>query len=319
MQIRIGIGIPGNGNAVAAFQPTSISGNMLWLDVRSGITIGGTPLASGTSPPVVTLTGTLNQSQPVLLDIVGAGTLGVATVRWTFDMVNYTAPVPTAATVPIGSTGITANFPAGSYSADNAYQTTVASWLDRSSAANLLVQGTASLQPLLSYDSSIGICVLASGNQRLVCATGGVTGTAAHSIFGKLNWQDAGPTGGAGFCSVGGSAGQTSALGSLGAGYVTWYGGSGLGSGTGSNPATGTVLRMGKTRAAAGNTTGYLNGAVDMVPTSLAFNLSAGFVVGSFFDGGGASFPSPFSQVIAYSKELNGAEIAALDAFLASV
>lgn len=300
--------------------PTDISGCMLWLRPSLGITLGTTMLAAGTSPPAVTISGTLAQSCPLLLGNFTSGTLGVSTFQWSVtDGATWSSSIATAASVNLASLGIDVAFPAGTYSTDNTYHATVASWVDQSAAANVLVQATANLQPKLVYESALGgPAILASGNQRLVCATGGVTGSAAHSLFAKVLWNNAGPTGGAGFAAVGKSAGQTSALGALGGAYATWYGGSGLGSGTGSTGHNGQTLRIGKTRISAGNTVGYVNGTVDMASTSLAFNLSAGFVVGSFVDGSGGAFPSRFSHVVAHNKVLSAEEISLLDGYLGS-
>lgn len=319
MQVRLGIGIPCSGNAAAAFRPSDISGLILWLDPSSGITLSTTLFAEGTTPPVVTMSGTLGQSCPLKLGNFTGGTLGVATFQWTVDNgATWSASIATAASVAIGTTGLTVAFPAGTYNANNTYKAAVSAWVDRA-VGNNLVQATTSLQPVLEYNAALGgVCVRPSGtSSRLVCATGGLTGSAAHSLFTKVQWKNVGPTSGAGICAIGKAGGSTSMLAAIGAGYVTCYGGSGLGSGFGSPPAVDAIVRMGKTRIAAGDTVGYVDGAQDMAPTSLAFNLTAGFTAGAFVDGGPASFVAPFTHVLAYSKALSAGEIAQVDAFLA--
>jgi hypothetical protein len=76
---------------------------------------GAPPLIpSGLTPPQVTLTGrpTLG-SYLTVLQVTTGGTLGTAVFRWSADGgITWTSSVATAATVLLGSTGMTANFPA---------------------------------------------------------------------------------------------------------------------------------------------------------------------------------------------------------------
>lgn len=95
-------------------------------------------LAAGTTPPPVSLSGrpTLG-SMRLVLQILTAGALGVATFQWSQDAgTTFTGPLTTAALVSLAGTGLQANFSAtGSYATDNVYSAatpvpeTVLGWL----------------------------------------------------------------------------------------------------------------------------------------------------------------------------------------------
>lgn len=138
--------------------PTQISGLQLWLRPDLGGTIGATPLAFGSSPPVVGFTGTLTQSTGIYIEIDGAGTLGVATFKWGF----FGAAGPfqqtgvlTAASVALGTTAINATFSAGSYLTSHSYVSTFASLADQSGSSNTASQVTAANQPALVRDPTV--------------------------------------------------------------------------------------------------------------------------------------------------------------------
>jgi len=80
-------------------------------------------LSFGTTPPLVVLTG-----RPTLgcldmsLQITTPGPLGTAVFQWSPDGgESWTTGVSTAATVPLGTTGLVATFPAQTYAVDNLY------------------------------------------------------------------------------------------------------------------------------------------------------------------------------------------------------
>lgn len=86
--------------------------------------IGGVT-ATGTTPPAVTLTGTPLDSYGIRIEITTAGALATAAFRWSKDGgLTYTSGILTAATVVLGATGLTANFPAGPYAVNNVYTAT---------------------------------------------------------------------------------------------------------------------------------------------------------------------------------------------------
>lgn len=126
-------------------------GVLQWCRADLGITLGATPLASGTLPPAVTLSGTLAQALGVRIEIQTTGIRGTATFRWSTDNgTTWTeSSVVTAATYALGTTGITANFPVGTYTNDNVYKATIATWADQSGAALDYTQATAGLQPVM--------------------------------------------------------------------------------------------------------------------------------------------------------------------------
>lgn len=79
-------------------------------------------IAAGTSPPAVTLTGVGNDRYQFVIAITTGGALGTAVFEWSSNGgATYTTSVATAATVTLGSTGVTANFPSGTYSTNNVY------------------------------------------------------------------------------------------------------------------------------------------------------------------------------------------------------
>jgi hypothetical protein len=130
-----------------------------WWNTRlSTLTLGGTPLASGAAPPVVTYTGTLTGPVVPYLQIDGAGARGVATFKVSYDD-GATFPhtgILTAASVALPGVGsaITANFATGTdYATDNVYQSVCESLTDLSASANHASQGTAAQRPLVRANS----------------------------------------------------------------------------------------------------------------------------------------------------------------------
>lgn len=78
--------------------------------------------AAGTMPPVVTLTGIPTAGDyDIAIQLKVAGPVGTASGQWSQDGGVTWNPFTTAPTVALGVTGITANFPAAPYSADNVY------------------------------------------------------------------------------------------------------------------------------------------------------------------------------------------------------
>ena len=81
-------------------------------------------ISSGTTPPVVTITGTPTQATPAGvygITIPLGGAVGTATFTWTINGVVQGTAIVTASTVVLGSTGLTANFAAGTYATNNIY------------------------------------------------------------------------------------------------------------------------------------------------------------------------------------------------------
>jgi len=78
--------------------------------------------SAGTAPPAVTLTGTpVAQSTTIEIDITTGGARGTALFTWKLGGVVQATGQTTAATFVLGTTGLTANFPVGTYTNDNVY------------------------------------------------------------------------------------------------------------------------------------------------------------------------------------------------------
>jgi hypothetical protein len=119
------------------FVAQAIASNSSWINGRlrkrlgntgkvSSLPLGQTPAAllpAGTAPPPIVLLGRPRVgSYEVQIQVTTPGALGVAVVQWTSDGgITWTVNVVTAPTVALGATGITAQFSAGTYSADNVY------------------------------------------------------------------------------------------------------------------------------------------------------------------------------------------------------
>lgn len=86
----------------------------------------GAVTSAGTSPPVVTLTGSPNSCFLFIIKISVGGALGTAKFDWSSDRGGtYTTDITTVSSIVLGSTGVTANFSVGTYSTNNEYATIV--------------------------------------------------------------------------------------------------------------------------------------------------------------------------------------------------
>ncbi len=117
-----------------------------------GLTYGGTMLATGTTPPVITLTGSLSGT-PTAITITDTlvGILGT----WQ-GLVTYgdstTQAFTSAATVPLtgAGAGLTLNIAAGVAAGDNVWKATCTGLADQSGNAKNFSQGTSNRQPILT-------------------------------------------------------------------------------------------------------------------------------------------------------------------------
>jgi hypothetical protein len=82
-----------------------------------------TLVALGTAPPAVTLAGVPRiGTLEIAIQVTTPGIVGVAVVQWTADGgESWTTGVVAAASVTLGTTGLSALFPAGSYGGDNLF------------------------------------------------------------------------------------------------------------------------------------------------------------------------------------------------------
>lgn len=137
------------------FNPLHLGSQLkLWLRDDMGITLGGTPLATGTTPPVVTIATTDGVNpygfKSLRIEITTGGARGTALFRWsTDDGTTWQATgVTTAATVALSGMNCTITFPVGAYTNDNVYRATLATWANQGAAGGTFTQATAANQPL---------------------------------------------------------------------------------------------------------------------------------------------------------------------------
>lgn len=175
----------------AAFSPLSIANLKGWWRADLGITAAMSPVtATGTTPPTVTLTGTPTVTQTVAttplieIDITTGGSLGAAAFTWKLNGVVQQTGQSTAATFALGSTGLTANFSAGTYSTNNVYTAnmTVSAWADQSGNTNNVSQATAAKQPVYNarkpnFNSKPTLTFAGASSQSL----GGTLGSSVSS------------------------------------------------------------------------------------------------------------------------------------------
>lgn len=129
-----------------------------WLRPTRGVTLATATVESGTTPPDVTLSGTLTQSVDLRIEITTSGPRGTAVFRWSVNGgASYTSGITTAASVALGSTGITANFATGTdYTNDNVYRSAIESWVCSHAHSFTNSGGTIALRPFYSMDELNG-------------------------------------------------------------------------------------------------------------------------------------------------------------------
>ena len=139
---------PMSGAGAFVNTPASLPGLAFWVRSDLGVTlVQGPVVATGTSPPAVTFSGTpSSSSNSIVLTCTGAGTNTTATFSWTLNGVAQT-PFTAAATVVLTGTGITATFPVGAYTNTPSADTytsvvTVSAWADQSGGGHNATQAT---------------------------------------------------------------------------------------------------------------------------------------------------------------------------------
>lgn len=326
MQVSVSIGVPApasKAGTAAPFVPTDVSGNLMWLDSTLGITLGGTMRGAGTSPPTVTLTGTLTTATAILIDVPVGGVIGVATWRYSTDGgSNFTAGgTMSGIAQAIGATGVNVTFGAGTYNTDNTFKTTVATWADQGPSSNSVTQATAGTQPLYIYSSSFACPVVFfedASNTRMAKTTGGISGDASHSAWIRVR-QTATPAVARGYCSVS-ATGASPSISHIGVSNtnVLNYGTGATSTPAGSTIVNGTTYSIGKTHAVGGNDQGYLNGATDGSALGRTYTLGAGFCIGARANASGCTATAELRKVLMYSTVPNSTEIANITTWLAS-
>ena len=131
--IGFGFGIAQNASGVRLAEVVAGTTVLAAWDAADG-TLSTTPFASGTSPPAVTLSGSVTP-RPLRIELQTTGARGTAIFRYSADggATWIESGVTTAATYPMigAASGTTLNFPVGSYTNDNVYRAVYATLTDR--------------------------------------------------------------------------------------------------------------------------------------------------------------------------------------------
>lgn len=95
------------------------------LTIKGLFATNGSPVvATGTTPPTVTLTGTATANAVIEIDITTGGARGTALFTWKLNGTIQAVNVPTGASVALPGTGLQAAFTVGTYAVDNVYAST---------------------------------------------------------------------------------------------------------------------------------------------------------------------------------------------------
>lgn len=158
----LGLGI-GAEIYLPAYYPSQESTALYVVDLTNPacVTFGATPLATGTTPPAVTLSGTAALVTGIRVEI----TSGVTTVRGvsgggafrisfddgsTFPITGVAIPTSGDYLIPSGAgAGVTVSFPTGTYATNNVYRRTVQTLLNMKNGAYSMTQASASIQPVM--------------------------------------------------------------------------------------------------------------------------------------------------------------------------
>jgi len=146
------------------FRPTSFPGCVLWLRADTGVTyVMSAVVATGTSPPAVTLTGApnttvinTNPATPAIeIDITTGGIGSAALFTWKLNGVTQQTGQSATSTFILGTTGLTVNFPNSTYTDDNVYtsSTNASAWKDLSGFGNHATQATNANQPIYTIQT----------------------------------------------------------------------------------------------------------------------------------------------------------------------
>lgn len=110
---------PGNGWLDASPWPTSVGGAAPCC--VTGF-VQGPVTGTGTTPQAVTLTGTpVASPTSISISITSTGAVGAAQFSWSLNGVVQQSAQTVTSTFVLGSTGLTANFPAGTYTSGDTY------------------------------------------------------------------------------------------------------------------------------------------------------------------------------------------------------
>lgn len=172
-----------SGQKRRAWLPRDLGGNVCesWAD--QGVTLGTIPRSQGTSPPVLTFSGTLTGTAfpYVQIDSTAGGTaLGQATYKVSYDdgatfphTGIVTSGTPTA--LPSVGSAILASFAAGPFNTNNIYQPLVAQASDLSGQSTHGTEATAA-------NRMIARAVAFNGRPAFDCGTAGTFGLTTPSV-----------------------------------------------------------------------------------------------------------------------------------------
>jgi hypothetical protein len=178
-----------------AWSPLQVSSLYLWWEVGPNMTGGpmSAVTSSGTSPPVVTLSGTAVLACTLRIEVKTAGALGTSRFRWSIDDGRswVQSNVPTAASVLLSPLGVTVNFAVGVYPNNAVYTANVhvGQVDDRSGNSRHLVGVTSQFPPYASVgiNSKPSLQFVPTDFMRIT----GISVPAPHSIYvvGKYTSQ----------------------------------------------------------------------------------------------------------------------------------
>lgn len=118
-----------------------------------GLTYGSILLATGTTPPVITLSGSLiTVPVPITVNCTLLGARGTWTGTYSFDGGLTTTPFTSSATIPLtgAGSGLTLNIATGTAAVDNVWRATCSGLADQTTNGFNYSQAAASLQPIIT-------------------------------------------------------------------------------------------------------------------------------------------------------------------------
>jgi hypothetical protein len=192
----------GGGAAFNGNFATLLSGPYQSAQTDLGLTYGDTPLASGTTPPVATLSGTLTKDGAVPLwfkcttgGVVGSGAVFAAYIDGTGTTPIMTGIAPAAGT-PVAITGsavlagMSAAWAAGTANVDNVWKAKCAGLQDQSGAGLHYTQPLAARQPTIGIGLNGKAELIMAGNIYLTSAYNMATPTTQIIVMRRNSWAN---------------------------------------------------------------------------------------------------------------------------------
>lgn len=158
------------------FYPTDLVGALYFIDPHdyTSLTPGAAMKASGGAPPAVTLSGTKASRGALRIEATSA-----TQFKWGYDNDGTSATsiqtgqtIPNPGTFALGSTGLTATFPSGTYANAQVWEETVSDIKLRNDSSKSFAQATASLQPKIIKGINGVYCLRFDGvDDTMFCST----------------------------------------------------------------------------------------------------------------------------------------------------